>query len=208
MKCKLLAAGLIAGALACGSAALAAPEQKQPKPGPVEKAAEQQILEVRDAIVDGLWLKTDEYWHSQQNLERVVEICREVIELDPKFAEAYSVAAWLSVQSDKEEQALEFYKQGIEYNPDSYTLLHELGFEYYMMHKHDPRAALPYLKRAAELPSPIPFKRTYAHALTQAGKFPEAAAEWRKILKQDPNDPIARKELAKLRAAGKEPKAP
>ncbi|UCH34020.1 MAG: hypothetical protein JSV65_15905, partial [Armatimonadota bacterium] len=96
-----------------------------------------------------------------------------------------------------------FYKQGIERNPDSYELLHELGMQYYMLHMRDPQGALPYLKRVAELPAPVPMKRTYAHALNRAGKPKEAAAQWMRILKEHPNDPIAIKELKKLRAEGK-----
>jgi len=209
MICRIAAVGLLVMLVLRAGAALGAPPQQGP--GAIEKAAEQDIQAVRDTIVDALWVKSDEYWHQQnpkeeyqpQNMDPILSICGMVIELDPHYTEAYSVAAWLSLQQGKDKQALDFYQQGIEHNPNSYELPHELGLQYYMLHKHDPKAALPYLKRAAELPSPIPMKRTYAHVLTRAGKFQEAAAEWRKILKQDPNDPIAPKELAKLRAAGK-----
>ena len=172
--------------------------------GPIETQAEQQVAQVRDTIVDALWVKTDEYWHAG-NPAPAIDICRMVIELDPHFVEAYSVGAWvsLSLPEPREKDALGFYQQGIARNPQSYDLLHEFGFQYYMLRKHDPQSALPYLKRAAELSPTAPIKHTYAHALAQAGKPQQAAAEWLKILKQFPNDPVARKELAKLRASGK-----
>jgi tetratricopeptide (TPR) repeat protein len=184
-----------------GASVWAAPAQA---PGPIETQAEQQIARVRDTIVDALWLKTDEYWHGGDPAP-AIDICRMVIELDPHFVEAYSVGAWLSLSLPKanEHDALDFYQQGIARNPQSYELLHEFGFEYYVLRKHNPEAALPYLKRAAELSPTAPIKHTYAHALAQAGKPREAAAEWLRILKQFPNDPIARKELAKLQASGK-----
>jgi len=180
-------------------------------PGPVETAAEQQIQAVRDTIADALWTKTDEYWHGADQKEGsapgdtspMLNLCAMVIELDPQYAEAYSVAAWLSLGEGKERQALNFYQRGLELNPDSYELAQALGYEYYVRRKHDPQAALPYLKRAAELPSPIGTKRLYGHVLTSAGKYEEAAAQWRKLLQQHPGDPIATKELAKLRASGK-----
>jgi len=183
----------------------------EPGQGPVETAAEQQIEAVRDTIVDALWVKTDEYWHGRDPREQlsatiaepVLDICRMIVELAPHYVEAYSVAAWLSLGQGNDKQALDFYKQGIERNPDDYELPHELGLQYYLLRKHDPKGALPYLKQAAELPSPIPVKRTYAHALARAGRYQEAAAQWRKILKRNPGDPIAIKELAKLRASGK-----
>lgn len=174
----------------------------QSKPGPVEIAAEDQIRAVRDAIVDALWLKTDEYWHGGDT-RPVPDLCRMIIQLDPHFTDAYGVGAWVSMQNGNESQAVAFYRQGIERNPTSYELLHEFGLRYWMLHKRDPVSALPYLKRAAELPSPVPIKRTYAHALTKAGRFREAARQWFQILAQHPDDAIARKELAKLRASGK-----
>lgn len=190
-----------ASVIACAACVWAAPAQA---PGPTETQAERQIAQVRDTIVDALWVKTDEYWHAG-NPAPAIDICRMVIELDPRFVEAYSVGAWLSVSlpEPKDKDALEFYQQGIARNPQSYELLHEFGFQYYMLRKHDPQSALPYLKRAAELAPTAPIKHTYAHALTQAGKPQQAAAEWLKILKQFPNDPVARKELAKLQASGK-----
>jgi tetratricopeptide (TPR) repeat protein len=189
------------GLAACPAYVWAAPAQGA---GPVETQAEQQIAQVRDTIVDALWLKTDEYWHAG-NPAPAIDICRMVIELDPHFVEAYSVGAWvaLSLPEPRENDALQFYQQGIARNPQSYELLHEFGFQYYMLRKHDLQAALPYLKRAAELAPTAPIKHTYAHALAQAGKPQEAAAEWLKILTQFPNDAVARKELAKLQAAGK-----
>jgi len=69
--------------------------------------------------------------------------------------------------------------------------------------RRDPKASLPYLKRAAELPSPVTVKRAYGHALTKAGMPKEAAAQWLSILKQYPNDPIAIRELQRLQKAGK-----
>jgi tetratricopeptide (TPR) repeat protein len=183
----------------------------EPGQGPIEAVAERQIEAVRDTMVDALWVKTDEYWHGQnpkeelhpENIDPILSICRMVIELDPHYTDAYSVAAWLLLQQGKDKQALDFYRQGIARNPDRYELAHELGLQYYLLRKHDAKGALPYLKRAAELPSPIPVKRTYAHALARAGKYQEAAAQWRRILQQSPADPIAIKELTKLRAAGK-----
>jgi len=197
--------GRVLAVVFAASLALAAPPawgDAEKGQGPVETAAEKHIRLVRDAIVDALWVKTDEYGHAGQTLP-VINICRMIVQLDPQFTEAYSVAAWLSLQRGKDAQALAFYQQGIERNPECYELLHQLGFAYYILQKHDPEAALPYLKRAAELPSPIPIKRTYAHALARAGKAKEAAEQWRTILKQHPGDPIALKELRKLRAAGK-----
>jgi len=200
---RFAAVAWIAAATVWGASAWGAAKQAPAGPGPVEQAAENEIAAVRDTIVDALWVKTDEYWHAQENLAAVIEICRMEIELDPHFSDAYSVGAWLSLQHGQDKQALDFYKQGVAANPDDYELLHEFGLRYYMLAKHDPKGALPYLKRAAELPSPAPIKHTYAHALAQAGQRKAAAAEWLKILKQFPNDPIARREVKKLQAAGK-----
>jgi tetratricopeptide (TPR) repeat protein len=190
------------------ASAYGAAKQAPPGPGPVEQAAERNIAAVRDTMVDALWVKTDEYWHGQENpanLGAVIEICRMEIELDPHFSDAYSVGAWLSLQQRQDQQALDFFKRGVAANPDDYELLHEFGLRYYIMTKRDPKGALPYLKRAAELPSPAPIKHTYAHALARAGQPEAAAAEWRRILKQFPDDPVAIREVKKLEAgkAGK-----
>jgi tetratricopeptide (TPR) repeat protein len=179
-----------------GAAAWGESQQEQ---GPVEKASEQNIGAVRDTIVDALWIKTDEYWHAG-NTAPVIGICQMIVQLDPHFVEAYSIGAWVAEQQGNNKQALEFYKLGMERNPDNYDLPLQLGLE---LLKRDPEASLPYLKRAAELPSPVPVKRAYAHALTKAGKTKEAAVQWFKILQKYPNDPIATRELQRLQKAGK-----
>jgi len=199
MTNRIMAAVLIAGVALCASPVWGDAEQGQK---PTESAAEQQIATVLDAIVDALWLKTDEYWHTGDT-EPVIGICRMIVQLDPKFAEAYAVGAWISRRHGEDELALVFYEQGIEHNPDSWELLSAVGYSYYWLHKKDVPTALPYLKRAAELPSPAHIKRLYARGLAKAGKPQEAAEQWRKILKEFPDDRFAPKELEKLRQAEK-----
>lgn len=199
MTQRIMAALLIAGMALCARPVWADEEQDQ---NPTESAAEQQIATVLDTIVDALWLKTDEYWH-EANTEPVIGICRMIVQLDPKFVEAYNTGAWIASMNGQDDVALQFYRQGIERNPDSYELLIALGYSFYWLHKGDVKAGLPHLKRAAELPSPAHVKRVYARGLAKAGKTQEAIEQWRKVLKEFPDDRFAPKELQKLLDAQK-----
>lgn len=196
----------LAAALGLGMSAMLAPlaAGPAPVPGPTEKAAEAGIAVVRDMIVDALYLTADEYWHAG-DLEAVIPIMREVLELDPQYADAWGTAAWVSMRLGKTEQARRFWEEGMKANPQDYALPMELALWYYTYNKdtRDLEKALVYLKRAAELPSPVRVKATYAHGLERAGKYKEAAQEWRKILKLAPNDRLAQRALKKLLAAGK-----
>jgi tetratricopeptide (TPR) repeat protein len=193
--------GLVLG-VGVGVAAQSPAPETAPAPGKTEQAAEAQIAAVRDTIVDALWVKTDEYWHSGE-IPPVVGICQDLVRLDPHFVEAYSAGAWIATSVGREKEAIELYRQGIALNPDNWDLPHQFGYTYYWTYKHDLDSALPYLKRAAEMDSPVRIKRSYAHALASAGKPHEAAAQWRKILQIEPNERVALRELKKLRDAGK-----
>ncbi len=200
---------LVAGAALGAGAAWGAAEQGA---GKTDQAAQEKSAAVRDAIVDALWEKIDEHWHNGQ-LEPIIPLCRQIIKLDPQDAEGYSVAGWVSMQLGKDEQALQFYEQGMAANPQDWDLPADVGLRFYAVHKKDLQKALVYLKRAAELPSPTYVKRTYARTLTKAARqeeqngnqqkareyYKQAAAEWRKILKLDPDDRFAKRELEKLR---------
>jgi tetratricopeptide (TPR) repeat protein len=199
--------GLSAGTAWCAA---------EQSPGKTDKDAQEKATAVRDAIVDALWVKIDEYWHSSQ-LEPIIPLCRQVIELDPQDAEAYGVAGWVSMQLGKDEQAIEFYEKGMTANPNDWDLPSDFGLRFYVYHKKDVQKGLVYLKRAAELPSPIYVKRAYGHMLTRAAReqeqagnqqkareyYKQAAAVWHKVLASDPNDRFAKRELERLRKEGK-----
>ena len=69
-------------------------------------------------------------------------------ELDPHRVDTYVTAAyWLRKRLDKADQAEQFLRLGLKYNPDSYEILLELGCVYFE-NQHDPDVARNLLEMA------------------------------------------------------------
>lgn len=203
MKCHPTLGALASGLLLLLIAATAG--AATPPAGPIEQAAEQNIANVRDTIVDAIWMKSDEYGHAGDR-PNAVALARIVIALDPHYVEAYGVAAYLSMQMGQRDQAAAIWRAGMAANPQDYELPLEMAHFYYMYggkQTFNMDQALALLKKAAELDSPLRVKAAYAHGLEKAKQYQEAAREWHKILKLDPNDKLSQRALKKLRDQGK-----
>ncbi len=71
--------------------------------------------------------------HDHNNPRQALPLFRLMTWIDPQFINGWAVgAAVLAMGKDKlgHEQAAEFLQQGLEQNPESITLLNQLGFTY------------------------------------------------------------------------------
>jgi tetratricopeptide (TPR) repeat protein len=177
--------------LACLPCRAAAPEL-QPLPA---AEAEQRTAESRDALADILWLKTDDYWHAGEWNE-AIRLCRQLVQLDPQFVEAWTGAAWMLWSSERDAEAIELFQNGITANPTNWELPHEFGMYYHTRKQWE--EALTQFRRAAELNAPAPIQRMLPKTLEDAGRKEEALTAWRELLQRFPNDPIAKKHVEQL----------
>jgi tetratricopeptide (TPR) repeat protein len=157
--------------------------------------AEARVAEVRDAITEVLWIGIEGYWHEGQ-WEDCLRLNQEIIALDPQFVEAYTSAAWLLWSYDRDQEAVAMYQQGIAANPDSHELYFDFGFYYRNRKQLD--KAVEMLRKAVELGIDRGKQHLLPNTLEEAGRKKEALAEWRKLLKRFPNDPVAKHKSERL----------
>jgi len=181
--------------LLCAAALCAA----QPPPqelNPITAAeAEQRVAEARDFLTDLLWMHTEEHWHVGEWHE-CIRLCRQIVELDPHFVEAYTGAAWMLWNLGKDEEAIAVYRAGIAANPKAYELYHEFGM--YYSYKKNWEQAVEQFRKSVECGAPMYFQHMLPNTLERAGRKREALEEWRALLKRFPQDPIAKRHIAAL----------
>ena len=113
--------------------------------------------ELRYTAAALLWMKTDYYHHEYEfagkplNInEPIMPLIRLITLLDPHFVQAYDFGAYhLAVNLRMYKESMNFLKEGLTYNPNSFELNWEYGFLLYMAKNYS--EALPYLLKAREL---------------------------------------------------------
>jgi hypothetical protein len=114
--------------------------------------------EFRAVIANLLWIKVEKYHHefirtnSDYRADKdILPLIKVITDLDPSFVEAYLLGGWmLSMGLHREQEGILYLKEGIQNNPDSMALSEVLG-TVYARKLNQPRAALPYLRRAYQL---------------------------------------------------------
>lgn len=158
---------------------------------PVPDTLAQLWEDVADIFVE----ESDWWWH-KGNYEQCIRCQETSLSLDPGYVDLYGNIAWLQWSMGRHGQAINTYRRGIAANPQSWEAEQALG-QYYVMQKR-PELALPHLQRAAQLGSPAIPRRQLGHTLEQLGRNTEALQAWQDILKLDPNDPIATRQVQRL----------
>jgi tetratricopeptide (TPR) repeat protein len=157
--------------------------------------AEERVAEARDLLTDTLWLGTEQYWHNGR-WDDCIRICRQIIEVDPHFVEAYTSAAWLLWSREDDAEAIELYHACIQENPDSSEVYQDFGVYYFARHKYDEAAGM--FRKAAERGASHMEQHMLPNALERAGRPEEALKEWQSLLKRFPDDPVAKRKIARL----------
>jgi len=164
--------------------------------------AERLVTEVSQQIADLLWVKTDDYAHTGQE-QKALALVRMVIQLDPAFPDAYSV---LATYARNNEDAGRIYRAGLAANPNSHQLNFEYGFFYMALWTRNPKGGIPYLRKAVaaapDTTQKIKYLHTLGHLYSQTDQVEQSIATWEEVLRLDPTDQVAQRELARLRASG------
>jgi len=154
---------------------------------------------LRGVAADLLYLKADEFWQ-QGKWKEMLSLYRAITILQPRYVDYWSLAgfhlAWslpftAKTAEEKQkyiQQGIDFFKEGISYNPDVYKLYFDLAFIYdHKFSQYD--EAIKWYKKAAEFPDHIPYiDRAVAHCLRKKGDFKGAYEEWQRLKKLYPED--------------------
>jgi tetratricopeptide (TPR) repeat protein len=146
---------------------------------------------------DVLWLLADFPWH-EGLYDDAIRLSQAVTFLDPRFTDAYEVAAWLLWSSDRPEEAMRWRIKGLRANPDVYDLYFDIGFWYFG--QKDYAQAIRYLSKAATFECPETVRHSLAHALERGGRPHDALAVWEGILRENPDNAVARQNAERIRS--------
>jgi tetratricopeptide (TPR) repeat protein len=176
---KTLAALIVALAVVTGSALA----QTKPAPAPLT-SSKAQVNAVVDKVVDGLWEETDHFWHDG-DYQRIVDLCRVIVEADPSFNEAYSNAAWLLWSLGDIPGADAFLEFGINRTPSKGELYYEFGRHLYTTKRYP--SAKPYLEKAVAYPNAQPtWYSTLGHTYRQLKDYDNAVKTWAAVVEKFP----------------------
>jgi len=157
--------------------------------------AEERVRTVRDALTDMLWLNTEDHWHNGR-WDEAIRLCRQIVQIDPHFVEAYNGAAWMLWSSDRDEEAIELFELGIAANPKRHEIYHDYGM--YLFHEKKYLEAAEMFRKSVETDAPMYYQHMLPNSLERAGKRQEALDEWRRLRKRFPEDPIPGRHIGRL----------
>ena len=156
-----------------------------------------QLLDItnqREPVINIINLKIDQLWHSGR-YEKIFPLFHLVVRLDPLDEEAWATGGWFLIycvapmtgfpESEKiKQKGIEFLKEGLTHNFDSYRLYWELAWIYYARGEFG--NAVAYLDKAIQYEHPAYVENTRAHALEKLGRIDEAIKQWQEIRKKFP----------------------
>jgi tetratricopeptide (TPR) repeat protein len=157
------------------------------------------------AAADLGWLRAIQYYGehrlTDQRFDRIDHVMRIIGDLDPSFLPPYDFGAFVLAQEMKQpDRGLRLLRRGLESNPDSWLLLFETGFLYYVC-KRDPAAAARYFTLAGRMPDhPDYVERFAAFASQRAGDRDLAILLWKRVLATGNRymQEVARREIERL----------
>lgn len=170
------------------------PKGPAKKPGPV--AQSDLGLAILVDVLGKLDDQADAHFHKGE-YNHIVNLDRIIVQGDPRRADTYASAAWLLWSTDRNDEAIEFLKQGLKAVPDSYYMYDELGGHYYYRLK-DPRSALPYYEKATSFPCPWATWHGLAHCYEKTNQWNRAASAWERATRYQ-NNPAAARNLQRVR---------
>ncbi|HET6387192.1 MAG TPA: tetratricopeptide repeat protein [Armatimonadota bacterium] len=156
------------------------------------------LLGFREMVADMMWIQVDEYFH-EGRYDKILPVCYIITAMDPQWIDVYSIGAWHLGYNFGDRRlvpaAIAFDKLGVKNNPKSADMAYELGWMEYSRGYNFLAAARDF-KRANDLGlQPLGRRHAWPHALEAAGDIDGAIAAWKVILKQDPTDVVAKKNI-------------
>ena len=147
------------------------------------------------AVADGLWTASDEAWHVGRH-DVSIELCRMIVEIDPAFADAYSVGALLLASAERDAEAVAMYERAIAALPGQYAPRFDLGMHYYGQKEY--AKAEKQFSEAVKASAPAHVWKMLAHSREKLGRLPDALAAWDKVRELTPSDPVIESNVKRL----------
>lgn len=162
-----------------------------------------QILDITDQldpVVNIINLRIDKLWHSGK-YEKIFPLFYLITRLDPEDEEAWANGGWFlinclapgkpSYESKKlKMKGIEFLKEGLKYNSNTYRLYWEIAWVYYQWGNLE--IAIKYLDEAVNYEHPFYVENTRAHVLEKLGRIDDAIIQWKQIKNKFPEmKPVA-----------------
>ena len=156
------------------------------------------LLGFREMVADLMWIQVDEYFH-EGRYDKILPVCYVITALDPGWVDVYTTGAWHLGYNFGDRRlvptAIEFDRRGVKNNPRNSDMWYELGWMNMTRGYHFDEAAIEF-KKANDLGlMPLGRRHAWPHALEGAGKIDEAIAAWKVILKKNPTDIVAQKQI-------------
>jgi tetratricopeptide (TPR) repeat protein len=151
------------------------------------------------ADMPGVQLQLGIFYVTRGDTKAAEAAYREALYLNPQLIPAYLNLADLLRGASRENEARELLLQALQVDPQNGPTLHALGL--LETRSSDPKAALDYLGRAAQLETAGTRHRfVYAIALHDLGQPQQAITELQKLLRSVPRDPDVLMALANYHA--------
>ncbi len=152
------------------------------------------VGQVRGLLADFLWLRVDEYQHRRRIVggdllraddEALMPLVRLITWLNPHFVDAYGLGGqWLAFHFNRPRESMAFYEEGIQNNPQSFTLLDGAAWVYWRYQKDYPKAAQRARQAARVAEDDLQrFQALWlvAHVLQSAGDRAGAIRAWQEV---------------------------
>ncbi|HOQ82028.1 MAG TPA: hypothetical protein PLL89_03095 [bacterium] len=152
------------------------------------------ITDQMDPVINIINLPIDKLWH-QGRYEEIFPLFYLITRLDPYDEEAWSTGGWFLINciapakpiSEKKKwqiKGIEFLKEGLKYNDNTYRLYWELAWIYYQWGELE--TAIEYLDNAINFEHPAYVENTRAHVLEKLGRINDAIIQWKQIKEKFP----------------------
>jgi tetratricopeptide (TPR) repeat protein len=158
-----------------------------------------QVDGITTKTLDKLWDYSDHYWH-EGDYNRIVDLCRIVMEGDPNDEEVCSAAAYLLWSMGDTPAADWLLTYGLKHATKNQSLFYyNTGYHIFVTKRYN--EALPYLQKAVALGG-VPFSAysTLGHTYDRLGRLPESVKTWEEAVKRFPAQGAGKTNLARVKA--------
>lgn len=156
------------------------------------------IDDIFESAAEVLWLLADFPFHLGSYPD-AIRLNQAVTFLTPHFTDAYEVTAWLLWSDDRPDEAMRWRLKGLRANPGVYDLYFDIGL-WYLQQAKDYQKAVRYLRKAAAFECPEFVHHSLAHAYERGGQPEKALAIWERLLKENPDNGVARLNYERIKA--------
>lgn len=123
---------------------------------------------------------------------------RSILERDPDHVQALNALGYtLADRTGRYQEALELIQRALDLRPDDPAIIDSMGWVLYRLGRTG--EAIDYLRRAARLSNDVEIAAHLGEVLWTSGQREEAGRIWDEALKRDPDDPILKQTIQRLR---------